>query len=210
MPRARIAPRKRPLQARSTQLVADILQAAIRVLEKEGPFRFTTIRVAEAAGVSVGSLYQYFPNKEAILYRLQVDEWQRTGEMIEGILADTSMKPADRLRSVMRAFFQSEQEEAPLRLALDAAAPSWHDSPESRASRERGERIVGAFVAAAAPRASAKQRKFAAELLLTTATAVGKQLSERPRTKAEVDRWADEIASMLMRYLRGLTATLDA
>ena len=67
---ARISSRKRPKQARSTELVAAILEAAAQVLAKEGAPRFTTARVAERAGVSVGSLYQYFPNKAAILFRL--------------------------------------------------------------------------------------------------------------------------------------------
>ena len=60
---APISARKRPRQARSERLVATILEAAIRVLAREGAQRFTTARVAETAGVSVGSLYQYFPNK---------------------------------------------------------------------------------------------------------------------------------------------------
>ena len=71
-----IASRKDPQQARSTELVAAILQAAIQVLAKEGAHRFTTARVAEKAGVSVGSVYQYFPNKVVILFKLQSNEWQ--------------------------------------------------------------------------------------------------------------------------------------
>ena len=72
---AQISSRKRPKQARSTDLVAAILEAAAQVLAKEGAPRFTTARVAERAGVSVGSIYPYFPNKAAILFRLQSDEW---------------------------------------------------------------------------------------------------------------------------------------
>jgi AcrR family transcriptional regulator len=203
-PRPVTAPRKLPIQARSTQLVADILKAAVRVLEREGAAHFTTIRVAEAAGISVGSLYQYFPNKQAILYRLQVDEWEQTGTTIDAILGDTTQPPAQRLRATIRAFFHSECEEAPLRLALDAAAPSYHDAPESRAGRRRSRRIVGAFVAAAAPHATARQRSFAAELVFMTTTAVGKQLSERRHRRAEIDGWADAIADMLTTYLARL------
>ena len=80
----RISPRKQPQQARSTELVAAILDAAGQVLAKEGAQRFTTARVAEKAGVSVGSLYQYFPNKAAILFRLQSDEWRQTAELLRG------------------------------------------------------------------------------------------------------------------------------
>ena len=54
----RISSRKQPKQARSADLVAAILQAAAQVLAKEGAHHFTTARVAEKAGVSVGSLYQ--------------------------------------------------------------------------------------------------------------------------------------------------------
>ncbi len=190
-PRPAIAPRKQPVQARSAQLVADILKAAIRVLEREGAHRFTTIRVAQAAGVSVGSLYQYFPNKQAILYRLQLDEWTRTGATIDGILGDDTLPPGPRLRALLRAFFRSECEEAPLRLALDAAAPSYHSAPESRAHRVRGRRIVAAFAAVAAPKASPGQRRFATQLLFMTMSALGKQLSERNPNSAEINRWAD-------------------
>jgi AcrR family transcriptional regulator len=207
MPRPRrpiTAPRKLPVQVRSTQLVADILKAAVRVLERDGAGLFTTIRVAEAAGVSVGSLYQYFPNKQAILFRLQLDEWEKTGATIDAILGDTTRPPEERLRAMMRAFFRSECDEAPLRLALDAAAPSYHDAPESRAGRRRSRRIVSAFVAAAAPHATARQRRFAAELAFMTTTAVGKQLSETPRGEREIDRWADAIADMLTTYLARL------
>src|ERR1700739_3570596 len=83
---SRISTRKQPKQTRSTELVAAILEAAAQVLAKEGAHRFTTARVAEKAGVSVGSLYQYFPNKAAILFRLQFDEWQQTTGLIQSIL----------------------------------------------------------------------------------------------------------------------------
>src|SRR6478609_9523945 len=84
--KAQISSRKQPQQARSSELVSTILQAAIQVLAKEGAQRFTTARVAEKAGVSVGSLYQYFPNKAAILFRLQSDEWLQTTALLRGIV----------------------------------------------------------------------------------------------------------------------------
>lgn len=108
----RISSRKQPRQARSTELVAAILDAAVQVLAKEGAQRFTTARVAERAGVSVGSLYQYFPNKAAILFRLQSDEWRQTGEMLRGILEDIRQPPLARLRTLVHAFVRSECEEA--------------------------------------------------------------------------------------------------
>ncbi len=60
-------PRKAPLQRRSTETVAVILEAAARILELRGFEGFNTNAIADRAGVSIGSLYQYFPNKEALL-----------------------------------------------------------------------------------------------------------------------------------------------
>src|ERR1700683_1003674 len=122
-----ISARKQPKQERSRQLVAEILAAAGRVLAREGARRFTAARVAEEAGVSVGSLYQYFPNKEAILFRLQADEWEQTGGVLPATLADTSRPPLDRLRTAVREFIRSECEEANMRVALGDAAPLYRD-----------------------------------------------------------------------------------
>src|SRR6202162_1443592 len=61
-------PRKTPIQARSAVTVAAISEATIQVLLSHGAERLTTTRVAERAGVSVGTLYQYYPNKQALLF----------------------------------------------------------------------------------------------------------------------------------------------
>ena len=70
MPRIDLRQRKAPRQARSTDTVETLLAAAARVLERESLAGFNTNRVAEVAGVSVGSLYQYFPNKSALVAAL--------------------------------------------------------------------------------------------------------------------------------------------
>src|SRR4029077_20540269 len=62
-----LEPRKSPVQARSAASVEAILEATIQVLLDAGKERLTTTRVALRAGVSVGTLYQYFPNKSALL-----------------------------------------------------------------------------------------------------------------------------------------------
>lgn len=141
-----ISPRKEPQQERSSRLVEAILQAAVRVLKRDGAAGFNTVRVAEQAGVSVGSLYQYFPNKQSILVRLQEDEWERTGQMLDAILADTTRAADVRLRAAMRAFFVSECDEAPLRRALGDAASVYGTSPRAREQRERGMPVLLALL----------------------------------------------------------------
>ena len=70
IPGRRLAPRKLPKQARSQTTVEAILEAAAQIFERHGYAAGTTNRIAARAGVSIGSLYQYFPNKDAILVAL--------------------------------------------------------------------------------------------------------------------------------------------
>lgn len=201
-PSPALTPRKTPKQARSSRLVEAILQAAVRVLERDGAAGFTTIRVAERAGVSVGSLYQYFPNKAAILFRLQQDEWAATERLLDGIFGDLRLGAAERLRAAMRAFFRTECDEAPLRRALADAAPLYRDAPQAKDERERSLPRLAALIDEVAPGLTSRRRAFAVELYLTTMSAIGKQVSEAGYTPAEVDAWATAAADMFLAYLR--------
>jgi AcrR family transcriptional regulator len=203
-PSARLSSRKQPQQARSSELVEAVLDAAVQVLAKEGAQRFTTARVAEKAGVSVGSLYQYFPNKAAILFRLQSDEWRQTVELLNAILADVRKPPLQRLRILVHAFIRSECDEAAMRVALDDAAPLYRDAPEAKEARASGHRTVQAFMREALPDASPATRKLASGLITATFSAVGKQFSESPRTPAEIKAYADAMADMFCAYLKSL------
>ncbi|MER8382850.1 MULTISPECIES: TetR family transcriptional regulator [unclassified Mesorhizobium] len=200
----RISSRKQPKQARSAELVAAILEAAVQVLAREGAQRFTTARVAEKAGVSVGSLYQYFPNKAAILFRLQSDEWRQTTDLLRDILEDIRKPPLERLRGLVHAFLRSECDEAAVRVALDDAAPLYRDAPEARAARASGDRTIQLFMQEALPNAAQVTRELAGDLVMTTLSTVGKQFSEAPRTATEIEAYADAMADMFCAYLRGL------
>lgn len=205
-PRASISSRRKPKQARSADLLQAILQAAIQVLAKEGVSRFTTTRVAERAGVSVGSVYQYFPNKASILFRLQSDEWQQTTEMMRGILGDMQRPVLERLRMLTHAFIRSECDEAQVRTALGDAAPFYRDAPEAREVRAAGGEIVRVFMKQALPAASDATREMAGDLIVRTLSTVGKDFSESPRTAAEIESWADAMADMLCAYLESLAS----
>ena len=201
---AQISSRKQPKQTRSAELVAVILEAAVQVLAKEGAQRFTTARVAEKAGVSVGSLYQYFPNKAAILFRLQSDEWQQTTALLRGILEDAGKPPLARLRILVHAFVRSECEEAPMRVALADAAPLYRDAPEAHEVRASGAGIVEAFLQEALPEVPAARRTRAGDLIKMTLSTVGKQLSESPRSPAEIEAYAEAMADMFCAYLESI------
>lgn len=203
-----ISLKKKPKQARSVELVAAILEAAVQVLEEEGASRFTTARVAEKAGVSVGSLYQYFPNKAAILFRLQRDEWRQTTEQWKAILGDSRIPPFERLRLLVHTFIQSECDEAAVRVALDDAAPLYRNAPEAQEGRAEGDRAIETFMREAIPDTTDEIRELAGDLISTTLSAVGKTFSETPRTAVEIEDYADAIADMFCAYLKTLNHDL--
>lgn len=92
--------RKKPAQARSEQTVATIIEATAQVLDREGESALTTNRLAERAGFSIGTLYQYFPNKDSILRLLAERERDRVERAIIAVIRDPD---AAGLEPVMRA-----------------------------------------------------------------------------------------------------------
>lgn len=199
-----ISSRKRPKQVRSADLVAAILTAAVQVLEKEGAARFTTARVAEKAGVSIGSLYQYFPNKAAILFQLQNDEWRQTADILESILKDAQKPPLERLRVLVHSFIRSECDEAEMRVALNDAAPLYRDAPEARQGRASMYAVVQNFMRETLPKASEENRMLAGDVIMTTLYSGGKTFSERSGSVPDIEAFADAMADMFCAYLNNL------
>lgn len=193
--------RKEPRQARSSALVSDVLEAAIRVLLRDGPARFGTVRVAREAGVSVGSLYQYFESKEALLFRLQTDEWQETWSVLADALGDEHVPPRDRLRRLVVQFFRSERQEAALRIALDEAGAPFRTSPEALAHRARVAATLDTFFAALMPTRTPAERAFAADFLATTMKALAEEITSEGRARDEVDRMAHALADAALAWI---------
>jgi AcrR family transcriptional regulator len=95
--------RKAPRQARAQATVTAILEATIRILEREGIEAATTTRVAEVAGVSVGTLYQYFAHRDAILDALQDREFERALALMGEVLSSDNLlkKPRETVTAVV-------------------------------------------------------------------------------------------------------------
>jgi AcrR family transcriptional regulator len=102
-PRPQLKPRKRPSQARSKATVEAILVAAAQVFRRQGYAGATTDRIAERAGVSVGSLYQYFPNKDAILVALTERHVDAGFALVRELLAET-LSDVPALEPLLRRF----------------------------------------------------------------------------------------------------------
>ena len=121
-------PRKRPLQARSRETYAAILEAAARILETKGLEAANTNAIAERAGVSVGSLYQYFPDKAAIFAELIRQAEAALGDTLEHLLRETTGQPLEeRLGELVRAGVAQQLARPQLARILDyleAASPA--------------------------------------------------------------------------------------
>ncbi len=120
MPRLQLNARKQPNQRRSQATVETILAAAARVLTKHSLAGFNTNRVAEVAGVSVGSLYQYFANKESLVAALIDREQERLALAVEDTVKDCAGKSlGDGLLALARLAIDQQYRNPTFAAALD-------------------------------------------------------------------------------------------
>ena len=123
-PRARTSPRKSPHQERSRATVDALLAATARILVKEGYDRASTNRIAEAAGVSIGSLYQYFPSKEALVAALVERHVAAILALFEETVAKWADAPLDAAtRETIRMMIHAHAIDPKLHRAFDEQVP---------------------------------------------------------------------------------------
>ena len=120
----RTTPRKRPRQQRSKDTVDTILDATTRVLVKHGFDGLTTNAVAAAAGVSIGSVYQYFPNKEALVAALIDRHVEKMNAAILSELVRVATLPiAEAARCVIELTIRAHAIEPQLHRVLSEQVP---------------------------------------------------------------------------------------
>src|SRR5215470_14200781 len=96
-------PRRRPKQARARDTVEIIFEATAQILRREGRDALNTNHISETAGISVGTLYQYFPNKEAILVAMARRELEADHAAVMKAISEPADAEADRVRLAIRA-----------------------------------------------------------------------------------------------------------
>jgi AcrR family transcriptional regulator len=95
-------PRKKPAQKRAKETVRAMIEAAAHILVREGYERTNINHVAKLAGVSVGSIYQYFPSKEALVAEVARDLAERTkAQFQDGVMEVALLPPREAVRAVM-------------------------------------------------------------------------------------------------------------
>lgn len=118
-PESRLIPRKLPRQHRAAVTIAAIVEAAARILDSAGTARLTTTRIAEVAGVSIGSLYQYFPHRDAIIAALIAREQARRASNLAGVINAARELPLEQGVAKLVAAGIA-QDDGPLGRLLDA------------------------------------------------------------------------------------------
>ena len=104
-----LKPRKSPVQARSAATIDALHVAAIQVLTREGLSRCTTTRMAARAGMSVGSLYQYYPNRDALLAAVLEQHLDRITSAVERACSAHRGKPVSQMAVALVTAFLAEK-----------------------------------------------------------------------------------------------------
>jgi AcrR family transcriptional regulator len=140
--------RRRPQQRRARETVESVLDAVIRILKRKGPGAMTTNRIAEVAGVSIGSVYQYFPDKRAIFTALHERHIHQIDRLIQSVIvkhAQSSLE--DLMRAVIEAMIDAHAADPELSELLQTEIAHRADGTRAFAIR-----LHGAFVLALSSR----------------------------------------------------------
>lgn len=143
----KLSPRKQPSQERARATVDALLTAAAQVLEAEGEEGFTTNKIAERAGVSIGTLYQYFPNKESLVQGLIQAHHDRIRQAVRGALDSQAARPLQvAVRSALAALMGVYAPNLRLTTHVERVAVSTGDRSEIEIVLEELERWIRSFL----------------------------------------------------------------
>ena len=201
---SRLEPRRAPLQRRSVETVQAILEASAQVFERHGYANGTTNRIAERAGVSIGTLYQYFPNKDAILVALterHLQEGMRLLGPVMRALAEDPPPLRTALERIVGALLELHRGQPRLHRVLFEEAPR---PPRIRRTLDRVfDEACAALTGylALRPEIRVADAQLAAQLVVQAIEAITHGLVIHPRRATAAERYASETVVMLERYL---------
>ena len=204
-PRVRTAPRKKPRQGRSVATVDAILDATARVLCKTGYDRASTNRVALAAGVSVGSLYQYFPSKEALVAALAERHMTQMTTIVRANLAEVAHAPIPvAVRSIITAMFEAHTLEPALHKVLIEQVPRIGRLENLHKMESETQAMVAGLIEARRseirPRALPEVVAF---MLAHTVESVTHAVVTEELDASRAAAVADELTDLVLHYLVG-------
>ena len=202
---AAFEPRKRPLQARSAVTVEAISEATIQVLLGPEADRLTTTRVAARAGVSVGTLYQYYPNKQSLLFAVLEDHLAKVSAAVEAACRRARGKPlAEMVKDVVEAFIDAKMERTDISAVLYRIAAEVGGPELARRMGERSRKALEAMLRTA-PDAVLRQEKFAVQMVFAAMAGTTRSVLEAGATPAMVRNLRDHLVLLCQSYLLAAT-----
>jgi AcrR family transcriptional regulator len=201
-----LEPRKSPVQARSAASVHAILEATIQVLLNVGKERLTTTSVALRAGVSVGTLYQYFPNKSALLQAALKRHLTEVTDAVEQVCKEQQGRTLrEMVTALITAFLQAKMRDAKASVALYSVSS---DVDGVKMAQQMGTRsnkaIVGMLASACEPLTT--DPELVASMLQGAMGGVSRRILESDAAEEQLDTLRKELIFLACAYVDACSA----
>jgi len=196
--------RNAPKQKRSQSLVEDVIEATAKLIPDSGYDRATTNKIAELAGVSIGSLYRYFPNKQAIFRSLlqKVEETHR--KQLQSALTEVRhLAPRDRIEPVVGAIIDLVMQKRKLMMVLYSNAPQLGAMEFLVRSRQSIRNDIEMALDEFSNQSRRKNSEIAARLIVSCVHGVLEDLIQADSTELEVEVMKKELTDLFRAYLFG-------
>ena len=201
-----LEPRKMPVQARAAVTVGAICEATIQVLLSHGADRLTTSRVAERAGVSVGTLYQYFPNKQSLLLAVFEDHMNKVGLAVESVCERARYKPcADMIQELVEAYVNIKMDRADISVALYKIVPDVGGHAVVERLSRRLRRAIDAMLQTATDITSPPD-KFAIDVMMAAMSGAMRSALETGASPATFRKMREYLVLLCQSYVKAITA----
>ena len=201
-----LEPRKTPVQARSAASVEAILKATIQVLPSVGKERLTTTRVAFRAGVSIGTLYQYFPNKSALLQAALNRHLNEVAEAVERVCQEQKAStPQHMATALINTFLDAKMKDAKASAALYSVSS---DVDGAKIVQQMGVRTNKAIVEmlSTAREPITKDPQLVVSMLQGAMVGVSRRLLESGSPGKQLNALRQELIFFVCAYLEACSA----
>ena len=203
-------PRKTPLQARSTASVRAIMQATIQILLRDGRSKLTTTRIAARAGVSVGTLYQYFPNKSSLLQAVLKEHLDQVALAVKAACeAAHGASLATMAEAITSAFVQAKFRHIDASAALYAISDDVEGKRIARSMHTRAAHAMAALFETA-PGDPIPNPDLIAQTILSAMAGVSRAMLERGVTRTTMATMEQQLTTMVRAYLQAAAAEIPA
>jgi AcrR family transcriptional regulator len=198
---AALEPRKTPVQARSTVTVEAIAEATVQVLLSHGTDHLTTTKVAERAGVSVGTLYQYFPNKQSLLFAVLEDHLDKVSAAVETACERACHLPlAAMVQNVVEAFVDAKMQRPDISTALYRIAADIGGPALVQRTGERSRKALAAMLLTA-PDATVQQEDFAIQMMFAAMAGATRAVLEAGVSPATLGKLRNHLVLLCQSYM---------